>query len=73
MGKQEWLEGVPKRPTKAELKAFVRAKLEGFEVRQAERARRRAEARSAKSGAAREAAVQQILPLDALPASPKSR
>jgi len=62
MDPQIWLEGVPKRPSKAELKKFIRARLDGFELRQAERARRRAEARAKRSQPQRPAAAQDSLP-----------
>ncbi len=41
MAKQLWIPEVPKRPSKADMKALVKAKLEGLEFRQAERRRRK--------------------------------
>jgi hypothetical protein len=43
MAKQPHLPGIPARTTAADIKALVAARLVGFELRQEERARRRAE------------------------------
>ncbi len=42
MRKQGQLPGIPERPTAADVKAFVKSRLVGFDLRQRERARRRA-------------------------------
>jgi hypothetical protein len=46
VAKQLKLPGVRRRPNSADIKEFVRSRLAGFELRQAERSRRRAERKS---------------------------
>jgi hypothetical protein len=62
MRKQPKLPGIPDRPTAADVKAFVRSRLTGFELRQQERARRRScEARLPESQPRQQAILEAAL------------